>query len=70
LLRSIKSQKGSSSSEIKRNVVLRVRISSNEILKKEFRISEIGGRMVVSLSVDSSKSGFEIFEPPDESFKI
>lgn len=47
-----------------------VRVSLNKVLKNELRILEIRGLVVISLSVDSSESFLEVFEPIDESLDI
>ena len=48
----------------------RVSVSSDEILEEEFRILEIGGFVVVGLSVDSAEGFLKVFEPENESSDI
>ena len=47
-----------------------VAVSSDEILEEEFRILEIGGFVVVGLSVDSAEGFLKVFEPENESSDI
>jgi len=47
-----------------------VGVSSDEILEEEFRILEIGGFVVVGLSVDSAEGFLKVFEPENESSDI
>ena len=47
-----------------------ITVSSDKILKNQFRILEIRGIVVICGSVNFHKSFSEIFEPPNELFDV